>query len=124
MQYNIKVIPHEDQRYETVGDYFIDDGITYIRVSDMGNDDYAFLVILHEMIEQYLCLKRGIKEEDITSFDIEFESKRQEGNYDEPGDDIDAPYQNEHLIATGVEKILCGLLNIKWSDYDKTVINL
>ena len=36
----IKSIPHDQHRYETVGDYWDDGTGTHIRVSEVGNEDY------------------------------------------------------------------------------------
>ncbi len=116
MKINIRTIPHDKQRYETCGDYWTDsEGRIKIVVSDMGNDDYAFLVGLHEMVEYWLVKKRGINEQSITDFDIKFDGKG------EPGDDPEAPYQKEHNFATGIERLMCSELGIKWQDYDGTV---
>lgn len=125
MRYIIDTIPHANQRYPTVGDYWTDlDGTKHIVVSDMQNDDYAFLIMLHELIEQKLCEYRGISEEDITQFDEAFEEMREEGNVDEPGDALEAPYYNEHNLATGIERIVCAELGIPWKIYNDTVENL
>lgn len=122
---NIRTILHQDQRYPTVGDYHFDNSENYkISVSEMGNPHYEFLVGLHEMIEMYLCKAKGIKEEDITNFDIDFESKREAGNTDEPGDDVNAPYYTEHQFATSIEKMMAEKLNIDWADYDNYVKSL
>lgn len=120
MKIVIETIPHQKQRYSTVGDYWVEaDGTHRIVVSDMGNEQYALLVAVHELVEQALCEARSISEESISAFDIAFEAKRAPENNDEPGDDPLAPYQNEHNIATSVERLLCASLGIKWSDYDK-----
>ena len=125
MKINIEVIPNEKQRYPTVGDYWYDKkGVLQVRVSDMGNDQYAELVIVHELVELFLCKAKGVKFEDIDAFDKAFEEKRQSGNVDEPGDDDAAPYREEHLFATGIEKLLCSKLGINWAKYDRTVVNL
>ena len=123
----IDTIPHSEQRYLTVGDYWetpahgIYPPRREVRVSDMGNSDYEFLVTIHELIEQHLCKKRGISEESITEFDIAFESNRVEGNVDEPGNSPDAPYYEEHKFATIVEKALAAELKVDWDAYDSTV---
>jgi hypothetical protein len=118
-------ISHDSQRYPTCGDYiFESNGDIRIWVSDTGNDDYNFLVAVHELIEAYLTLRRGIKEEDITAFDKEFERNREEDNVDEPGDDPDAPYRKEHFFATNVERLLAAELNVDWATYDKTINEL
>jgi hypothetical protein len=121
----IETIPHRDHHYPgTCGDWWVDpDGTKHIVVSDMGNEDYAFLVALHELVEQRLCEKRGITEESVTDFDVAYEQRRDNGEnvLDEPGDDLAAPYQNEHSIATGVERIVSAALGIKWAEYNEVV---
>ena len=124
LNFEIKTIPHNEHRYETVGDYYEENGKDQIRISDMNNSDYEFLVMIHELIELYLCKKRGIKEGDISAFDIEFEKNREEGNVDEPGDNPNAPYRKEHSFAINIEKQLAIELNVNWADYDNTINNL
>lgn len=127
MNIEIKSIPHNQHRYPTVGDYWDDGTVKRFRVSDMGNDDYEFLVIIHEMIEEHLTRRRGIKEQDIKAFDEMYEAEREVGKHaddDEPGFDPRAPYQREHTIATGIEMLLTGHMGIDWGDYDKTVMSL
>lgn len=133
---NVKVIPHSEQRYETVGDWwftglmiagkFIAHDLTSleIRVSAMANPDYEFLVAFHEQAEAMLCLKRGIKEEDVSTFDKLYEKSRPEGDISEPGDNYLAPYRKEHFFATTVERLMAAELNIDWSEYDKAIQNL
>jgi hypothetical protein len=122
---NIETIPHDQHRYETVGDYWIDEnGVKQLRVSDMQNSDYEFLVALHELIEQKLCEKRGISEQAITEFDIVFEKTRQDGDDSEPGDNQFAPYRKEHFFATNIERLMAAELGVDWKAYDDTVMNL
>lgn len=125
MRIVIETVPHTSQRYATCGDYFTGgDGAQHISVSEMGNSDYEFLVALHELIEWKLCQSRGISDDAITKFDIAFERDRTGGDLSEPGDDPNSPYHAEHCIATGIERIMCSLLGIKWHDYDKVVLGL
>lgn len=128
MEIHIKTIPHKDQRYDTCGDYWMDEnGILQIRVSDMGNDKYAALVAIHELVEQQLTEWKGISEQEITDFDIAFESARKLGlrrENEEPGFNNDAPYLLEHTLATGVEMMMCAHAGIKWNDYDHAVNSL
>lgn len=122
---NIKTIPHSEHRYPTCGDYWVDEnGVQQVRVSDMNNPDYEILVAIHELIELYLCQKRGIKEEGITAFDVEFENNRVEGNVDEPGDDKNAPYRKEHFFATNVERLLAEQLGVDWKVYSDIIEQL
>lgn len=125
MKYIIETIPHSEQRYKTCGDYWTDeDGTNHIVVSDMGDEDFALLVAIHELAEQYLCKKRGIAEPDITAFDIKFEAEKVEDSIEEPGDDVNAPYMNEHCIATAIERLMCAELNRPWKEYEEAVLKL
>ena len=123
-----KTIPHSDQRYKTVGDYFEDrEGKMQFRVSDMRNSDYEFLVLIHELIEWYLCRRAGVKIEDIDAFDMKFEREREEGKHSddaEPGDHPSAPYGWAHRFATKIEKKLAKRLGVDWGTYDKRVASL
>lgn len=127
MRINFEVIKNEEQRYPTVGDYYEKDGVMEFRVSDMSNEDYHFLVFLHELIEQHLTKKRGITEEQITAFDIQFEKERELGAHtpdEEPGYAPNAPYKNEHFIAEAIERIMANQLGVDWEKYNKTVMEL
>lgn len=124
----IKTIPQSEHRYPTVGDYWRDpDGTLQIRVSEMGNTDYEALVALHELIEIILTEKKGIKEEDIMAFDVQFEKEREEGLHSEdaePGEDPKSPYRKEHVLAECLERVVGNELGVIWDDYAKTVMSL
>lgn len=124
MKLVIETIPHDQHRYETVGDYWRDpDGTIQIRVSDMGNWNYEFLVALHELVELVLVEARGIPFSAIDAFDKKFESERAAGKHgtDEPGDDPRAPYRDEHCMATGIERAICAALRIDWKKYEEAI---
>lgn len=118
---HIQVIPHLEHRYVTVGDYWdTPDGLE-VRVSDMEDAKYEFLVAVHELIESFLCQVRGIPEPEIKAFDEAFEARREPGNTDEPGDDPEAPYINEHKFATYIERQIATELGISWAEYTRVV---
>lgn len=121
----ITTIPHDKQRYPTVGDWewFGPDQLN-IRVSDMGNWKYEVLVALHEAIEVLLCKDRDIKQLDVDEFDIEYEKNKTEGDTSEPGDHPDAPYKNEHFFATSIERLMAAELGVDWGEYEKTINSL
>lgn len=122
---NIGVIPHNEHRYETVGDYWYPQSFRMeLRVSDMQNEDYEFLVMIHELIEAHLCRRRGIEEPVIKEFDEAFEAKRESGNFDEPGDSLDAPYNKEHKFATSIEMQLAKEIGVNWDAYTEAVNSL
>lgn len=122
MNINIQIIPHEQQRYPTVGDWWYDpDGTIQIRVSKMSDERYESLVALHELVEVLKCKHDGISQEAVDQFDKAFEALRAEGKLKdenaEPGDEADAPYQKQHSLATGVERIMAAALDVVWSKY-------
>lgn len=127
MKVHIETIPYESQRYQTCGDYWADkDGVTQFRINDMGNEDYAFLVSIHEQIEEHLTRRRGLKEPDIMAFDVMWEKELQEGKHDndgleEPGHDPRAPYHREHVLSENVERLLAHAMGINWAVYEKAV---
>ena len=127
MKIAIRTIPHEQQRYPTCGDWqFIAPDHLLICVSKMGNADYEFLVGIHEAIEAWLAVKRsgpGV-EKALDVFDMEYEERRQPGDVSEPGDDARCPVYLEHQVATGVERILAGLLGVDWNTYNGEVEGL
>jgi hypothetical protein len=128
MKINMQTIPHYQQRYETVGDWYTDEnGVVQFRVSDMKNDTYEFLVLAHEMVEWFLCKIAGISQVSVDKFDIQFEKDREAGlcsAEEEPGDSPAAPYHIQHCIATGVERMLCGVLGVPWKNYNDTIMSL
>ena len=125
MNIDIKVIPHNQQRYETVGDWFYTkSGNLSIRVSELGDWRYELLVAIHELIEVALCRYSHITQLQADNFDIAYEKARKRGDESEPGDDPACPYRIQHLLATGIEKILAALLNVDWQAYDKKVMSL
>lgn len=128
MKITIESIPHKHHRYETVGDWFWRKKHLVIRVSKMKNPDYILLVAIHELVEAWLCFRRGISERSVTKFDKEFEEKRSNhqflGGVSEPGDHPEAPYFDEHQFATKIERMVAEELEINWRKYEKTLDSL
>lgn len=112
----VKTIPQREHRYNTLGDYVGHERLRFVQVSDMGNAKYEWLIAMHELVEQALCLERGIPEESIAKFDIDFEKSGKAG---EPGDDPDAPYYKEHRFSEKIEKMLCEELGLSWDAYGR-----
>lgn len=105
---------HSTQRYNTAGDFFdIPGDITFFRISDMGNEDYNFLIAIHELIEAHLCRKRNISFESIDHFDMN------NLGLDDPGSSKKAPYHLEHMFALKIEKIIARELKVNWKKYEK-----
>jgi len=134
MEIHVKVIPHSEQKYETCGDWWWEGDTLEIRVSELGNPTWEFLIAAHEEDEAMGCKKDGIKVEDIDAFDIAYEEARKNKTaapcgcvpspISEPGDDHHAPYFIWHQIATTFEKRRAAVLHVDWKAYDKKVTEL
>ncbi len=118
MNITIKTIAQKDHRYSTAGDWLIkDNGNIDIKVSKMTKADYEFMIAVHELIEAYLCVKRGITEQEVTAFDVSDYGL----SLDDPGKDRLAPYRKEHMFALKVEKLLARELKVNWNNYEKAL---
>lgn len=115
---NVKFIEEQDQRYETCGDYWEEPMSLEVRVTKYRNNKYAQLILIHELIEMFLCEQRGIKFDDIDEFDRTYAIYDDEG---EPGDDPVAPYHKEHVFATKIEKLIAAEMGVDWFEYETTV---
>lgn len=111
----MKVIPHLDQRYDTLGDYWIDpDGTWQFRVSDMGDWRYNFSVLLHEFVEFALLQHKGITEPEVLAFDLSVSSDSPYA--EDPGFDRKAPYHVEHVYADCMERLIAPMLGMDFED--------
>ncbi len=117
-------IPHGEQRYPTAGDWLWEKDHLTVFVSETGNDDYNLLLMVHELVEAYLCKKNGVDEKAVTAFDMEFEKNRPEWDEEEPGNDPDAPYHHEHMLASDIENYLAAVMQVDWRAYEKAVNDL
>jgi hypothetical protein len=127
MKIDIQTIPHSEHRYPTVGDYWVEEGVLRIRVSEMKSWKHELLVIIHELIEYYLTMWAGIQEPAIKAFDEQFERERDLGLHPddaEPGDDPRAPYRREHRFAENIERMLAWVLRVDWDEYAAEVMAL
>ena len=109
----IMTIPQDQQRYDTLGDWQLHKTGVTVQVSDVGNPDYEFAVAIHELVEAYLCKKKGITTKQVDDFDMAYKGDG------EPGDDKDCPYYHEHQTASAVEHIIINAMGIAWTQYNK-----
>lgn len=114
----IQSIPPEEQRYDTLGDYWFEDDNWQVRVSETGDWKSEFLVALHELVEMALCKDRGIPEKVIKRFDENFEGQGEPGNSDL------APYEEEHRFATHIERAVAKELGYSWDEYGDLLENV
>lgn len=118
MNVNMEVIPHGTQRYDTAGDWWFDEaGNLQIRVSSMDNWRSEMLVALHEFVEVVLCKNDGVTQQQVDDFDTNHLSSP------EPGDEVDAPYRDQHCFAMAVERMVCAAMKLPWTEHDSTVDN-
>ena len=114
MKTTLQSIPPENMRYETVGDWeFLPGGHLKITTPNTLPQDSAFLVQLHELVEVYLCYKKGITDAEVTKWD-----KDHLDHEGEPGEIPGAPYFEEHAVANKVEAIVCDALGLSWEAHD------
>lgn len=128
MKIIIKTIPLEEQKYPTLGDYWRDeDGTLQIRITETGNDFYATLVAIHELVEKTLTEHKGIRDEDITKHDLWVETEIKKGNYPadaEPGEHPKSPYYEQHMLAERIEKMICKHLGINFTEYNEEIFKV
>jgi hypothetical protein len=125
MKINIETIPHQEHRYTTVGDWWVDEtGTIQIRVSELSDWRREALIAVHELVEILLCKNEGITTEEVDQFDKLYEANRAPDCEDEPGDDPKAPYVRQHCIATGIERILAAELGVQWKPYEEELCEL
>lgn len=122
MTISIKVIDHNTQRYNTVGDWQRDPktGDITIQVSKMSDPRFEILVGVHELIEVIMCRwdpHEPVGQRTVDEFDMGLPA-----NIDrEPGDIHDCPYQFQHGFATAVERMLAAAMRVRWADYETEV---
>ena len=116
MKFEAKSVDPSLMRYVTTGDWEIIGDLVSITVADYGmQEDSAFLVALHELVEAWMCNRNGIAEEDVSRFDIDHPE------LEEPGDSPNAPYHKEHNLATEVERMVCNAAGINWEAHNDWV---
>ena len=127
MRIDIQVIPHNDQRYETVGDWWLDsEGTLQVRVTRLSDPRYARLIVIHELVEFLLeSQKRGgdlsameklVKETD--AFDKAYEAKRPpDDDESEPGCEPTCPVYQGHMAASAIENVCAMVLGVNYNDY-------
>lgn len=99
-----------------MGDYRTDrNGTLQVRISDLGGLDYEIPVLIHELIEWYLCQKRGISNDQIDVFDFQFQGDG------EPGDSPLSPYIKEHRFAENIERQIVHEAGLRWAEYDRHI---
>lgn len=123
----IEIIPLNEQRYDSLGDYYFKKGILHFKITDTGNPFYNKLILIHELVEQTLTEAKGVKESTILRHDLEFEKLVKDGKIPdgEPGEHKNSPYRAEHLLAEVVERLMLNHLNQEtFTDYNNKLYKI
>lgn len=124
MNISIEFIEHEEQRYDTPGDWFYTPTHDLvIRVSKMGDLRYQYLMAVHELVECLLCVSEGITQKEVDKFDIQWRRHNlADGTpITEPGEDPKAPYHEQHVVAENIERIVAQAMAVHWPSYGTEV---
>lgn len=113
MKVEIKIIPRSEMPYDTFDNYFWRGDVLVFEIAETGNWLTERMMLLHAMVEQLLTEIKGISPAEITAFDMAYKGDG------EPGEEINCPYRNEHLIAKAVEMLLCSHMDIPWKTYEE-----
>lgn len=121
MNMNVLVIPNSEMRPEVDGcDWFYDDtGNLEVRIAPLSCWEMETCLAIHELIESILCKKAGISQTEVDQFDLKFDRDHPNEPDIGAGDDPDAPYHRQHIVATTIERIVAGELNLNWEEYEK-----
>jgi hypothetical protein len=116
---NIRTIPHEEQRFGCIGDWFFttgDDGdeILEIRTSAIGDWRMEFLVARHELDEAMLCKAAGISTKMVDDDEKNAQPDADPDSFSGYGDDW---LQFQHNDALAAEWVMARLLGIDWKIY-------
>lgn len=118
----IKTIPHNEQRYDTVGDYqsFDNGTIVEFRISDLNDPVFEQAISFHEQIEKFFNMLDGITDEMVDEFDLNWLPEK----YDEPGLDPACPYHCNHMKADAFERMFIQLCGRSWGEYENKLDEL
>lgn len=116
MRIEVRTIDHGKQRYDTVGDYFMDkDGVLQVRISNAKDWRSEAAVLVHELVEYFLCRRSRVKLDTIDQWD------KDHADAAEPGDVPDCPYARQHRFAENLERLLVAELGLRWDEHERLV---
>jgi hypothetical protein len=134
---NIESRKFKDMPYPSLDYYYENsDGSVDLGAAEELSEKAQFLVLMHAMIEYYLCKFNGITEPEIAKWDLEIEelvklgelSDETDPGYavisDGEGAGIQAPYRDQHHLATAVEGLLLPSMQYSEAEYIKEMETL
>lgn len=112
----VNFIEHRRQRYDTCGDYQRAGNLCWwVTISKLKDWRYEALVLIHELVEVFLCKHHKISWQTIDKWDLAHPDS------DDPGAIRDCPYRKEHMAATRIERLLALLLGVSWKEYEQAL---
>jgi|SRR5277367_168898 len=79
---------------------------------------------VHEITEALFCKHLGITVKQVDDYDAKFEAEHPEDGTTNVGDRPDCPYRVPHNYATAAERIVTGVLDVSWQEYDDRLADL
>lgn len=115
----VKLIDPANQRFGECGDWFYDaeDHHLTVFVSRMEDWRSEIAVAIHEALEAVMCLDADVDQTDVDAFDKTFYQLNDGTN--NAGDSSEAPYFNQHVAATFVEKEICNQVKLDWNQHGR-----
>jgi hypothetical protein len=113
----ITPVDHKAQHYDTAGDYGEDGCGWWLAISKQKDWRFEGLLMIHELVEMMLTKNNGVDWKDIDDFDVTGEGK----DHPDPGTLKSAPYHNEHMLATQIEKKVAKMLGVDWQEYNEAL---
>ena len=126
LNFVVKTVPHKDQRYNTVGDYYHKDGVDHLIVTEDQDPVYEMAVALHELAEWSWARDHSVTDADIDAFDTMFEEEIKAGKHPEdaePGDDPRCPVYAGHQMASALERTFIAAMGRDWQTYNKSLMD-
>lgn len=109
----IKFIPQNEQRYDTLGDYWEEKDSYQFRISKFEDWRVEATISVHELIEKFLNIYQKISDKMVDEWD--FSRPADEGVR---GESPECPYFDTHISALAFEMLLAKLLGLDLSLYD------
>lgn len=110
----------------TGADWWWDDaGDLQVRVaSELEDWRERACLMMHEAFEALMSKHLGITVAQVDDYDSKFEAEHPGDGTTNVGDITDCPYRLPHTYATAAERILSGVLDVPWRDYDDRLAKL
>jgi hypothetical protein len=112
----IEFVPHIECRNNQIGDYGEDEkGLWFKIANDLGNINYSWACMLHELVEKRLKDQDGITDKMVDEWD------ETHLELDDPGLHPDSPYHRYHMMADSIEREFILYAKEDWIEYEAAI---